>query len=143
MQKVEELYKDDKWAGHHGDSEWFDAPSDYDPILKSLGEIVLKSDEGYYQGDYLYLLKNEQEQWGFVIVGYGSCSGCDALQGASSWADVQRLADDIERGVIWDEDPHALLEKAKEKMEYVSWHESTSQDHFMKKARAAVREFTE
>lgn len=138
MQKVQELYKDEKDSGNDSDG-YFDAPYDYDPVLKSLGKIVLKSDEGYYEGDYLYLLKADRG-WGFVIVGYGSCSGCDALQGARSWDDVQKLADDIERDVVWDEDPGVLLETAREKMEWVSWHESKSQDHFMKRARKAVRD---
>jgi len=36
---------------------------------------------GSYQGDYVYVISNEwEDKFWYVIVGYGSCSGCDTLQ---------------------------------------------------------------
>lgn len=39
---------------------------------------------GDYQGDYAAIVEKDG-QVGFVIIGYGSCSGCDALQAIQPW----------------------------------------------------------
>lgn len=52
----------------------------YDEIIATFGDIVKQWEVGSYQGDYIYLLK-EGDRYTLSVVGYGSCSGCDALEG--------------------------------------------------------------
>lgn len=59
----------------------------YDDIVMSFGyEIVLETSHGDYQGDLFYLLK-DGDKYGFLNVGYGSCSGCDVLHSSIDWRD--------------------------------------------------------
>lgn len=73
---------------------------DYDPIINDLGEPLVNVTGGSYQGDYYILLKNES-RYGFVVIGYGSCSGCDALQSCHSYEAVQELINEITANVKW------------------------------------------
>jgi hypothetical protein len=68
---------------------------DYDPIVTYLGETLVCADIGDYQGD-IYLLLRTSNGYGFVVIGYGSCSGCDALQACKSYEDVDNLIDSIQ-----------------------------------------------
>lgn len=55
----------------------------YEEMVKNWGYEVLSMEQfgSYqpYQGDYAVLLKNG-DQYGWVTIGYGSCSGCDTLE---------------------------------------------------------------
>lgn len=73
---------------------------DYGPILASVGEVLVRVDEDDYQGDTLALVKRAGE-FGVVVFGWGSCSGCDALQAANSWVDVAELRNSIFRDTKW------------------------------------------
>jgi hypothetical protein len=75
---------------------WFD----YDPMLKAIGKIILKSEIGSYQG-YYHVLYKRGRQYGYVEVGWGSCTVCDALQSCATWEALQELADSIEGSVRW------------------------------------------
>ena len=87
--------------------EWesFYAPFDYAPILTAIGEergatIALQVDDGDYQGDSRVLYA-AGDTYGYLNFGWGSCSGCDALQGCSSPADVDQLASGMAQEVRW------------------------------------------
>lgn len=86
----------------------------YREIVKSFGvEITSWTVTGSYQGDYVVGVARPGEV-GFVVIGYGSCSGCDALQ-ARDWhggypdlayrfehaPGLKALADSIERSIRW------------------------------------------
>lgn len=73
---------------------------DYTPLLHGLGHLVVRQDEEDYQGDTLALYRREEE-WGILRVGWGSCSGCDALQGCRSPRAVATLATDLARAIRW------------------------------------------
>lgn len=77
-----------------------DSLSDYTPILEALGEVVVRVNERDCSGSTWVLLRRDAE-WGYLCFGWGSCSGCDALQGCSSFDDAQVLADTIESQVMW------------------------------------------
>lgn len=76
---------------------------DYNPMLEEFGNIVIKIDEDNYQGDSFILYKNE-DKYGFLTYGWGSCSGCDALQGCSSIEEVQELMDSLYNSIQWFDD---------------------------------------
>lgn len=61
--------------------EWYSVVN-YGAIVESWGKKVLAFETtGAYQGDHWALLKNSYGQFGFLNLGYGSCSGCDYLEG--------------------------------------------------------------
>lgn len=53
---------------------------DYKEILERQGvDIIAFESFGDYQGDYAAIVKKDGKV-GFTVIGYGSCSGCDALE---------------------------------------------------------------
>ena len=93
----------------------------YGEIVKSFGyEVVAEEDFGDFQGDFCYILK-DGNRIGYLIVGYGSCSGCDALQDATpfclcdhdcicDWSNVVQLRDSIFNSIKWESPDNALPE---------------------------------
>lgn len=85
----------------------------YEDLIEFTGIEVLGSQTfGDYQGDYVFLVRSG-ERLGVVVVGYGSCSGCDALEGAcDDQAELEALAWSIRRDVIWGSLDELRLELA-------------------------------
>lgn len=82
--------------------KYFNAPINYDPLLESFGyKVVLKVDDDDYQGDSRVLFKNKKEEYGYLIFGWGSCSGCDALQASSSYNDLEELQQKLFEDIKW------------------------------------------
>jgi hypothetical protein len=73
----------------------------YDTLVSCFGEIVVAVADNDYQGDTRYLVRGADGRWGVVIVGWGSCSGCDALQACSKPKDYAELRDSIGAGATW------------------------------------------
>lgn len=60
--------------------EEISALSSYEGIVESWGyEVVDQQGFGDYQGDIVFVLR-DGERVGYIVIGYGSCSGCDYLQ---------------------------------------------------------------
>ena len=107
MSLAKELYPD---CFHgKGPSKWFNAPSDYTPILSSFGKIVIQWDEKDYQGDS-WVLYNFNDKIGFLNFGWGSCSGCDALQGCGSLEEIDALIERLRDSVKWFDTKGAALD---------------------------------
>jgi hypothetical protein len=81
------------------DRDFFCPPGDYYPMLESFGNIVLQVDDDY-QGDSRVLYQ-DGENFGYLVFGWGSCSGCDALQGCNSIKDLDNLIEGMESGIQW------------------------------------------
>ena len=73
---------------------------DYQPMLEEFGNILLQVDDDDYQG-YSFLLYRNNEKYGYLHFGWGSCSGCDALQACSSIEEVQKLMDRLYGSIQW------------------------------------------
>ena len=99
MKTAAELYP--SYAKEEAEQGSFYGPGDYQPILDELGNIVLQVDDDDYQGDSRVLYKNKDGQYGLLIFGWGSCSGCDALQVCDKLADIQSLMDELTDKVKW------------------------------------------
>lgn len=97
MKKAEELY------GPFGEGEWFYA-TDYMPMLAEFGDIILKIDDDYYQGDSRILYTDGGYIYGYLQFGWGSCSGCDALQACMTIPEVQALMDELHGSIKWFKD---------------------------------------
>lgn len=89
---------------------------DYDEIIDSFEvEVLIKMDYGEYSGDTFLLVRDaENGRIGIIIFGWGSCSGCDDLQGCNLDLDphkaVTDLRDEIWNGARWERDAKAMLE---------------------------------
>lgn len=60
----------------------------YSGMVESFGHEVLAFETtGSYQGDHWTLLKDTTGRLGFMNFGYGSCSGCDHLDGVFDFRD--------------------------------------------------------
>lgn len=80
--------------------EYYYPPMSYDEIVANQGEILKDWTIGDWQGDYVYLLKNG-DKYAFTVIGYGSCSGCDALEGCGNDEEFNELREDIISGIVW------------------------------------------
>lgn len=71
----------------------YQAIDSYEPIINHLGTPLVRKYAGSYL-DALFLLRTATG-YGFLVFGYGSCSGCDALQACKSYEDVDYLIDGL------------------------------------------------
>jgi hypothetical protein len=93
MSRARTLYPDAKEGGY--------TPfCDYGPIICSFGEVLIQVDDEDYSGD-TRVLYHRDGRYGFLIFGWGSCSGCDALQACDTFADCDQLIDEIENDIKW------------------------------------------
>ena len=82
--------------------EWFSGISDYGPLIESFEyEVLLQVDDDDYQGDTRLLFKNGSKI-GYLNFGWGSCSGCDALQACSSYDEVDELRSHLYESIKWE-----------------------------------------
>jgi hypothetical protein len=94
MKDIREVYPNcfDRYWGY---------PSNYQPMIDSFGyNILLAVHDRDYQGDSRYLFQNG-DRYGMLIFGWGSCSGCDALQSCSSYEDVDKLRMSLYNSTQW------------------------------------------
>ena len=89
--KANQLYPE--YKGGYG-------PGSYQPIIDDLGSILLQVDDEDYQGDSRVLIQKD-EKYGILIFGWGSCSGCDALQACESVSELDELIEQIQSSVKW------------------------------------------
>lgn len=75
-------------------------PGGYEALLLRIGNVVLCQSFGSYDGDY-YVLFKEGDRYGYLTFGYGSCSGCDALEACRSQEDEDRLQQRLTDSIFW------------------------------------------
>lgn len=98
MRDVRELYPD-------RDEEPFYGPTDYQPLIASLGHAIeLQREDRDYQGDTFVLLRRADGVRGVLIFGWGSCSGCDSLQACETFAEIEKLRANLAGSIHWDAD---------------------------------------
>ena len=87
----------------------------YDTIVEKFGTVVASTEDDGYQGSSYYVLKDESDgRYGYLTFGWGSCSGCDALQGCHSYDELQELVDSLGASVRWFPTKNALKAWAKD-----------------------------
>ena len=109
------------------EEEPFYGPGDYDKLLESFGcEIILKVDDDGYEGDsrVLYHLNG---RYGLLIFGFGSCSGCDALQACQTFDEIEDLRKRFITSIHWDtaEGMHHYIANKDWELEYCYHQEET------------------
>lgn len=90
--------------------------SGYLAALESVGlRTIVSQDIGCYQGDIVALVfesrysyqdtyHDSSEPVGFVVIGFGSCSGCDAWEAATTAKERLAILSSIVERVIWFDD---------------------------------------
>lgn len=112
-------------------------PDSYDHIAEKFGEVIADATLGAYQGDNLYLLR-DGDMWGVLVCGYGSCSGCDALEGCEGDEDVARLVNDLRGDVVWGSRADALAYVTSEWRGFSYYSDSPDGEAFWKECAAAL-----
>ncbi len=80
----------------------------YEALIESMEvETVIQVDDENYSGDTRVLLK-KGDRYGLLFFGWGSCSGCDALQECATVEEATKLRDELWESVEWFEDKEAL-----------------------------------
>lgn len=108
MKSAEELY---------GNESWY---TSYSPMLEEFGEIIIRVDVDDYQGDS-YLIYKDGNRYGYLCFGWGSCSGCDALQRCCSIIEVQELMDKLYNDIKWFDSKDSLKEYFNKKDWSLEW----------------------
>lgn len=100
--------------------EWFPPQKDsyrelpyvnYDDIVFHFGhDVLLDIHDHDYQGDSRYLLHSVEGSYGYLIFGWGSCSGCDALQACETYPELDQLIDSLESSILWFASKQEALE---------------------------------
>lgn len=103
------------------DEEWWFCISDYQPMIDAFGNVVVQVNDNDYQGDTRVLYDNDG-RIGFLIFGWGSCSGCDALQACENMGEVQQLCDSLQDSIKWFDSKEDALRWAKEKDWAAEWY---------------------
>ena len=126
MSKARALY------GEEVDPSWF-CVSSYQPIVDSFGEVLVQVEDNDYSGDTRVAYYKEGK-YGFLNFGWGSCSGCDALQACEDENAVDKLIESLEQNVKWFDsllDLKAYLTNNQRQYSYYS-HEENWDDFVVK-----------
>jgi hypothetical protein len=97
----------------------------YSDLVKSTGvAILVENSDDDYQGDTRMLVK-QGRRYGILTFGWGSCSGCDALEAAGSNVEaLAKLRQDIYDQIHWERGPRAMLNYIEGKdwsLDYGNW----------------------
>ena len=137
MIKFSDVYakQEPRWEG---DDDNFDEQSDYNVLLDLFEfKILLQVDDKDYQGDSRVLFYDEKtHKFGFLVFGWGSCSGCDSLQACHSVEQVDELQEQIFNDITWFDSADKLLYYFKTKdweLEYC-YHDEGEFKIFLEKA---------
>jgi hypothetical protein len=114
MKNINEVYPDE--AKEEASNGAFYGPANYTPLIESMGyKTLLQVDDPAYEGDSRLVLQDD-ERYGILIFGWGSCSGCDALQACRTMKDIEGLRTEIHNSIKW-------FESKSECLQYVNNHD--------------------
>lgn len=89
------------YPNHYENSgKYPEGPSNYKPIIQLFGECVVKVDDDDYSGDSRILYMKVGRP-GYLIFGWGSCSGCDSLQMCESYEEIDKLIEELREKIQW------------------------------------------
>ena len=107
--------------------DWLDNdyPS-YGTIVNSWEyEVLAFETTGSYQGDHEVLFSDSEGRYGFLVVGYGSCSGCDLLEAITpysytetqDWTEVDTFRNELKGDIQWFDTTEDALTFLRSKIE--------------------------
>jgi hypothetical protein len=89
----------EKSVGRTYEEDW--GYCEYSDITDIFGETLWGNSTGGWQGDEYVVFRGHDGRIGYLCYGYGSCSGCDALQACETLEEIVELAQDFWEGVQW------------------------------------------
>ncbi len=101
----------------------------YQPIIDHFGTVAVQVDDHNYQGDTRVLYQD----FSYLQFGWGSCSGCDALQACNSHKEIEELIDSLRNSI-------KRFSSAQEALDYFLAHDWEGDYSFN---RAEQKEFVE
>ena len=104
------IYSEEEYISHYTGK--YNELYDYTPMINAFGKVAIRVDDHDYQGDtrVLYHDHYDYNRIGHLIFGWGSCSGCDALQRCESIEEVQELCNYLENSIKWFDSQEEALE---------------------------------
>lgn len=138
MREAKEIYPE-KWESEQKDGRFY-GPGDYQPIIEEFGNILIQVDDRDYQGDSRILYES-YGRYGYLIFGWGSCSGCDSLQRCETIQEIQELMNSLQNDVQWFDSMEELGNHFIERdwaLQY-SWHAEETKE-FINKVLEYVEE---
>lgn len=99
---------------------WY-SPCNYSAIVDYIGKVAVQASDNDYQGSTYVLYDDPSKGFGYLCFGWGSCSGCDALQACESNEDLAGLIRQLEESVEW-KTKYDLLKYMKEHDWEGDWH---------------------
>ena len=104
-------------------------------MVESFGNILIQVDQADYQGDtYVVYGQSLDGPIRYLIFGWGSCSGCDALQACDTYEEVDMLMDNL-KGRIRD---FASLSALRDYYRLGQWNYEWHIDEFVSKFLPAI-----
>lgn len=85
--------------------EWYG----YQPLLSSFGTILIQIKDNDYQGDSR-ILYSDGRRIGFLMFGWGSCSGCDAFYRCDTFEEAEEFRDNLYGSIKWFDNQKQALE---------------------------------
>lgn len=116
---AEEESEEPYHSEYHPDWE----PSYEDLIALGCDEVVVSASFGDYQGDS-HVIGRRGTQYGFQTYGWGSCSGCDALEGCRTAEDLAGLA--VSMATLWSH----WADSAEDMLKWIEGHDWEGQWSF-------------
>lgn len=80
----------------------------YENMVEALGNVAYIEQLGSYEGDY-FVLYDDDIGYGVLIFGYGSCSGCDALEACDTLHQAAELLQSLDNAIIRFDDWTELM----------------------------------
>lgn len=105
--------------------------SNYDPMINAFGKVVIQVDDDDYSGDTRVLYDNNGKI-GHLVFGWGSCSGCDALQACyGNYDELQELCNELEQSIKWFDSAKEALDwfKSHDWEGDYSWHDDETEKY--------------
>ena len=123
LARMERLYPSD------GERDYYWGESSYQPMIEDFGRILVQVDDDDYQGDTRVVYEKDGKH-GLLIFGWGSCSGCDALQACNSREETAELIESTEQSIKWFDTLNELIAYVADEDRKTSfyWHEEKWKD---------------
>ena len=130
-----------QWPNQFTENTWGSFEGSYNSILESFGyEILLQVDDDDYQGDSRVLFQ-DGERVGLLVFGWGSCSGCDALEACATYEDLQELWDSMYNNIHWEASKETMLAYISNKDWELDWSWSADETkQFVEQAKRPLAE---
>lgn len=120
----------------------------YEAAIKGLNlEVIAETYLGSYQGDWVAVLKDYEyymageKAYGFLVYGYGSCSGCDSWQASRNAVERLEELSNMVDNIQWFSSLQSLKEYVALRDNANSWYCNEGDEY--EKFRKAVAELEE